>query len=242
MNTSTDRPVAVVTGGAGGLGSAVARELADAGFFVFINFLSSEDRAHSLAKELEGMAEAVRADVSSPPQVRAMAEVISSRAGRLDVLVNNAGIAVDGLLVRYPEIEWERVIDINLKGCFNCIQALVPLMIESGGGHVVNISSRSGIAGRAGQAAYSAAKAGLIGFGKTLARELAKDGILVNTVVPGYMATEMGRAAERALGMARDESLLGSLTGEAEVARFIAGLCRLSGVTGQVFVVDSRLV
>jgi 3-oxoacyl-[acyl-carrier protein] reductase len=132
------------------------------------------------------------------------------------------------------------VIETNLTGSFNVIRALSPLMVQSGGGHIVNISSRSGLSGKAGQAAYSAAKAAVLGLTRTAAAELATDNIRVNAVLPGYLMTEMGKAAEKASHAAKEASLLKRLSDPQEVAGFIAFLVSTEGVTGQVFSIDSR--
>jgi 3-oxoacyl-[acyl-carrier protein] reductase len=207
-----------------------------------VNFLTSGSEAVRLKNQLGGSCHLFKADVSSHNEVNAMADFVRDKFGRLDNLINNAGLAVDGLLVRYDEDAWDRVIDVNLKGCFLCIRALSSLMAETGGGHVVNIASYSGLKGKAGQAAYSAAKAGVIGMSKTLAREMAPLDIRVNTVLPGYMETRMGAGAERALLKAREDSMLGRLSDPEEVAGFIGYLCATRTITGQVFSLDSREV
>lgn len=233
--------VALVTGASRGLGKEIGLTLAQKGYTLVVNFLTSGHAAEKVAAAAGGDSFSLQADVGDPAQVRRMSGVIEARCGRLDVIVNNAGIARDNLLVRQSEKEWNEVIKTNLTGCFNVIRTLSPLMVKSGGGHVVNISSRSGLTGKTGQAAYSAAKAALLGLTCTAAQELAAHHIRVNAVLPGYLMTEMGRTAERAADAAREASLLKRLSDPAEVAGFIAFLVSTEGVTGQVFRLDSRL-
>jgi 3-oxoacyl-[acyl-carrier protein] reductase len=170
-----------------------------------------------------------------------MASEIGGRWGRLDVLVNNAGITRDGLLVMFREDDWDRVQGVNLTGPFLTTRACVPLMEKAGGGHIVNIASRSGTKGKAGQSAYSASKAGLVGLTFTAARELGPGNIRVNAVLPGYLPTDMGASSENAMAMAREHSALGRLADPAETASFIAWLVGTAGITGRVFDLDSRL-
>lgn len=233
--------VSLVTGGASGFGAQISSRLASCGHAVVVSYLSSEQLAQRLAEGIGEKCLPLRADLTAGDDVEALARSIRVRFGRLDNLVSNAGINVDGLMVRYGVEDWERVLDVNLKGCFRLVQALVPLMREAGGGHIVNMASLSALRGRRGQAAYSASKSALIGFGKALAAELAPDNIRVNTILPGYMATPMGMKSPSALRTAREESLLGVLSDPAEVSDFIAFLCSTRTISGQVFVLDSRM-
>ncbi len=233
--------VALVTGASRGLGREIALALAGRGHAVFVNYLSAEREAAEVVRKAGPDAVAVKADVADPGQVQTMADRISQEAGRIDVIVNNAGVAKDNLLVRQSEKEWDLLIRTNLNGCFHVIRSLAPLMVKSGGGHIVNISSRSGLIGKAGQAAYSAAKAALLGITRTSAAELALYNIRVNAVLPGYMKTEMGASAERAIETAKEASLLKRLSDPGEVAQFVAYLVGTESVTGQVFSLDSRV-
>ncbi len=233
--------VALVTGASRGLGKEIALTLARSGYAVVVNYLTAEGAAEEVVAAAGGGSFSLRADVSDPKQVQSMPCLIGARCGRLDVVVNNAGITRDNLLIRQSEQEWDEVMSTNLKGPFNVMRAFSPLMVKSGGGHIVNISSRSGLAGKAGQAAYSAAKAALFGLTRTAAAELAAKNIRVNTVLPGYLTTEMGRRAEKAIAAAKEASLLRRLSDPAEVAGFIAFLVSTKGVTGQIFSLDSRL-
>ncbi|GBE00216.1 3-oxoacyl-[acyl-carrier-protein] reductase FabG [bacterium BMS3Abin07] len=232
--------ITLITGGAGGLGSALSRKLASEGHSVIVNYRSSEYEALKLKDELGDQCRLVRADISSRDEVRDMAHHIEKSFGRLDNLINNAGISEDCLLIRFPEEKWDSIIDINLKGCFNCIQVMFPLMKDTGG-HIVNISSYSGVKGREGQCAYSASKAGIIGFSRSLAKEMSRFRIRVNTVLPGYMETRMGKGTGHAIELAIKESILNTLSDPDEVAGFVSYLCTTKNITGQVFFLDSRI-
>jgi 3-oxoacyl-[acyl-carrier protein] reductase len=233
------RKVALVTGASRGLGAHVARALAGAGYRVAVNYRRDEEAARRVAAELpEGLS--IRGDVGSAAEVSGMAGLLEERWGRLDVLVNNAGIVRDALLLALGEEDWDQVMRTNLAGCFHTTKLLSPLMALSGGGHVVNVSSRAAFRGGAGQAAYSASKAALLGLTASAARELAGDNIRVNAVLPGYMATDMGRSRPGAVKRARKESLLGRLADPGEAASFVAWLAGTEGITGQVFSLDSR--
>jgi 3-oxoacyl-[acyl-carrier protein] reductase len=234
------RKVALVTGASRGLGREIALMLGMEGYFLFVNYLNDEAGAADVADRARSGALAVRADVSDAGEVAGMSGLIKEKSGRLDLLVNNAGVTGDSLLPRLSEEKWRRVIDTNLRGCFNAMRALAPLMAGSGGGHMVNISSRSGVVGRAGQAAYSASKAALLGLTLTAARELGGQNIRVNAVIPGYMPTSMGTHAPEAMKRAMEESLLGRLSSPAEVASFVCWLAGTEGITGQAFSLDSR--
>jgi 3-oxoacyl-[acyl-carrier protein] reductase len=233
------RRVALVTGGSRGLGAAIATVLGRAGFGVAVNYLKGEAGANEVA-QAAGDAVALRANVEDEVQVRRMADEIGARWGRLDVLVNNAGISRDSLLVRLSEKDWDDTLGINLKGSFNTTRVFAPMLRDSGGGHVVNVSSRSGFSGNAGQSAYSASKAALLGLTCSAAVELAQYDIRVNAVLPGYMPTDMGAGAGTAMERARGESLLKRLSEPDEVASFILWLVGTRAITGQMFSLDSR--
>jgi 3-oxoacyl-[acyl-carrier protein] reductase len=230
--------VALITGGSRGFGAEVARAFGRAGYAVAVNYLGRGTEAEAVAKSIGGDAVAFKADVGSPADVEMMARAINDRWGRLDVLVNNAGIVRDALFVRYAEADWDEIMRVNLKGCFNAVRACVPLM--EGRGHIVNISSRTALVGKPGQAAYSASKAALMGFTRSLAKELGKMGIRVNALMPGYLPTDMGRSAGAAMERAQEESMLGSLSDPDEAASFVLWLAGTENITGQVFVLDSR--
>ena len=233
--------VAVVTGASRGLGREVAFALGRSGYNVAVNYHHSQKEAAAVVLGIGGQSMAVKADVGSVQDVELMVGKVLDEWGRIDVRINNAGITRDGLMIRYGEADWDEVFRVNLKGCFNTVKSIAPLMIRSGGGHIINISSYSGVRGKAGQVAYSASKASVIGFTSSLAKELGEHNIRVNCVLPGYMPTEMGVHAEGAMKRAEEESILDCLSDPGEVAGFIAYLVTTKTVTGQVFSLDSRL-
>lgn len=233
---------ALVTGGSRGLGADMALALSAEGYRVAVNYRQSlEDARHVAARAVGPEVVLMRGDVSSASDVSVMAGLVTRLWGRLDLLVNNAGVSRDALILRTSEESWDEHVAVNLKGALNMTRALARTMKSSGGGHVVNISSRSGTRGKAGQAAYSASKGALVGLTLTAARELARSGIRVNAVLPGYMATDMGRAAGAAMAGARGQSLMGTLGHPADLSSFILWLAQTSTVTGQVFSIDSRI-
>lgn len=236
-----DTKTALITGASRGLGRSIALTLARCGYTIIVNYLSSQDKAEEVARAAGGGSFAIRADVGDAGDVSALAAEIDSRFGRLDLLVNNAGITGDSLLLRQTEEEWDRVIRTNLTGSFLVIRTLAPLLIKAEGGHIINLASHSGARGKAGQAAYSASKAGITGLTLSAAAELAEHGIRVNAVMPGYLATDMGDLAERARDEARSKSLLKDLASDQEAADCIAYLVTTSHITGQVFSLDSRI-
>ena len=233
--------IALITGASRGLGRTLSLTLARNNYTVIINYYSSNHDAEEVARIAGGNSCSFRADVGDRAQVRAMASDITTRFGRLDLVINNAGIAKDNLLLRQSENEWDMVIGTNLTGCFNIIRTMSPLMINSGEGHIVNISSHSGFRGKAGQAAYSASKAGLLGLTLSAAKELGGSGIRVNAVMPGYLMTEMGLKDGKAVESARNSSILKTLSSDKEAADFIMFLVRTRNITGQVFSLDSRI-
>lgn len=186
--------VAVVTGGSRGIGRAVCLRLASMGAKVYVNFVSRSDAADAVVQEIEkagGVAYALGFDVADSAAVKEAFEMVVKESGGVDILINNAGITRDGLFLRMKEADWDAVLTTNLKGAFLCAKAVVKGMVKKRAGRIVNISSLSGVSGNAGQANYSAAKAGLIGFSKSLAKEVAPRGITVNCVAPGFISTEI---------------------------------------------------
>lgn len=232
----------MVTGAARGLGREIALTLAGSDYNVAINYLASGSEAKEMAEEMGERAFIVKADVGDIKQVKGMAAAIYKKWGRVDVLINNAGIARDKLLLKTSEEDWDEVLRVNLKGCFNTIRAFSHIMIKSRGGHIINISSYSGLKGKEGQAAYSASKAAILGLTYTAAKELAEYNIRVNALLPGYMRTGMGIAAAKAMEKARAESISGSLSKPEEAAEFVAYILRTDNITGQVFSLDSRII
>ncbi len=235
----------IVTGASRGLGREIALRFGSAGENVLVGYLAGEAEARDTARRIRdqgGNAEVHRADLRSTLDVEAMVRAAVDRWGRIDVLVNNAGVARDGLALRMPEQDWDEVLDINLKGPFRCIRAVSSIMMRRRSGVVINVSSITGMQGREGQANYSSSKAGLIGLTRAAARELGRYDIRVNAVLPGFLATEMTQAAPPAVReQALRENLLGRSTELSEVAEFVYRLSLMRHVSGQVFNLDSRV-
>ena len=183
---------ALVTGASKGIGKAIALRLAEMGVKVAVNYNTSSAAAEDVVKAIQEQGVesfSIQADVSKPDQVAAMVEKVSEAWGNIDILVNNAGIIDDGLLVRMSDEAWDRVIGTNLNGTFYCTRAVIRSMMRQRWGRVINIGSVVGIRGNAGQVNYSASKAGIMGFTKSLAKEIATRNVTVNTVTPGYIST-----------------------------------------------------
>ena len=186
--------VVVVTGASRGLGRAIAAEMGRGGAKVVVNYSRSKEPAEELVKQISedgGEAIAVQGDVSDPEQAKALIDRTIEHFRRIDVLVNNAGINIDRTLKRLSIEDWDKVIQVDLNSAFYTVHAALPHMMEAGGGKIINMSSFVGEAGNIGQANYSAAKAGLLGFTKTAAKELARNGITVNSICPGFIETDM---------------------------------------------------
>ncbi|MCS5385747.1 3-oxoacyl-[acyl-carrier-protein] reductase [Staphylococcus aureus] len=185
---------AVVTGASRGIGRSIALQLAEEGYNVAVNYAGSKEKAEAVVEEIKAKGVdsfAIQANVADADEVKAMIKEVVSQFGSLDVLVNNAGITRDNLLMRMKEQEWDDVIDTNLKGVFNCIQKATPQMLRQRSGAIINLSSVVGAVGNPGQANYVATKAGVIGLTKSAARELASRGITVNAVAPGFIVSDM---------------------------------------------------
>ena len=245
MKVDLGGKVALVTGGSRGIGKAVAGRLAAAGATVALVDVVDPDLVQAAAQEIGGGAIAVQANVTDSDQVSAAVSQVEEALGPIDVLVNNAGITRDGLLIRMSEADWGAVLDVNLKGVFIMTKAVARGMMKRRSGRVVNIASVVGITGNAGQANYSASKAGVIGFTKTVAKELASRNVLVNAVAPGFIDTDMTKALPEA---AREALLklvplgrLGSAENVADAVLFLSSDLA-SYVTGQVVVVDGGMV
>jgi acetoacetyl-CoA reductase len=186
--------VVVVTGASRGLGRAIAAEMGRGGAKVVVNYSRSKEPAEELVQQISedgGEAIAVQGDVSDPEQAQNLIDRTIQQFGRIDVLVNNAGINIDRTLKRLSIEDWDKVIQVDLNSAFYTVHAALPHMMEAGGGKIINMSSFVGEAGNIGQANYSAAKAGLLGFTKTAAKELARNGITVNSICPGFIETDM---------------------------------------------------
>lgn len=185
---------ALVTGASRGIGRSIALQLAEEGYNVAVNYAGSKEKAEAVVEEIKAKGVdsfAIQANVADADEVKTMIKEVVSQFGSLDVLVNNAGITRDNLLMRMKEQEWDDVIDTNLKGVFNCIQKATPQMLRQRSGAIINLSSVVGAVGNPGQANYVATKAGVIGLTKSAARELASRGITVNAVAPGFIVSDM---------------------------------------------------
>lgn len=239
--------VAVITGGSRGIGRAIALKMASEGASVVISYNNNETAAQetlTLIKEIGGEGIAVKGNITSREDCKTLAVMTLDKFEKIDILVNNAGITRDNIVARMKEIEWQNVIDTNLTGAFNCTQAFMrPFLKQKTGGRIINISSIVGISGSAGQANYSAAKAGLIGFTKSLAKEVASRNITVNAIAPGFISTEMTEA----LTENQKENILSiiplSRVGKPEEIAEVALFLATSGgyITGQVISVDGGL-
>jgi 3-oxoacyl-[acyl-carrier protein] reductase len=229
---------ALVTGASRGIGRAIAAELARAGADVVIGYRSGSDEAQALAAELG--ARAVQADVSSPDEAARLVE----EAGDLDILVNNAGLTRDGLLARMSDDDWRTVIETNLSSVFYTCRAVTRSMMRKRSGSIVNVSSIVGVHGNWGQTNYAASKAGIIGFTKSLARELGSRGVRANVVAPGYVKTQLTDVLpEDATKAMLDHTPLGRLGEPEDVAGAVRFLCSddASFITGEVLLVDGGL-
>lgn len=240
--------VAVVTGASRGIGRAVALKLAADGAAVAINYNGSAGRAEEVQKEIQaqgGTAGVYQCDVSDFAACEQFIQTVIKEYGRIDILVNNAGITRDGLLMRMSEEDFDKVLDTNLKGTFHCIRFTSRQMLKQKSGRIINLSSVSGVAGNAGQANYSASKAGVIGLTKAVAKELASRHITVNAIAPGFIETEMTDALGDAV---KEEAVkqiplgcFGKPEDVAELAAFLAS-DRAGYITGQVIHVDGGMV
>lgn len=235
------RRVVVVTGGSRGIGRAICLELAGEGVDVWFNHYDPDDEAAGQTQEMVEAKGATcrwkRFSVADPAEVKAFFDEIVETSGRVDVLVNNAGITMDGLLVRMRPEQFMKVIEVNLLGTFLCLQAAARIMMSQRSGAIVNIASVVGLMGNAGQANYAASKAGVIGLTKTAARELAPRGVRVNAVAPGFIETEMTAAIPQKLAEAMKAMIpLGRAGQPEDVARVVAFLAsdKAAYVTGQV--------
>lgn len=244
-----NKKTALITGAARGIGREIAIKLAKEGYDVAINYRTMNDELQQLKTRIEQDCNVkcalVQGDVASFEDAEKMVKETVEALGKIDVLVNNAGITKDGLLMRMAKEDFESVIDINLVGTFNVTRNVIPLMVKQKSGRVINISSVVGVAGNAGQTNYSASKAGIIGFTKSLAREVASRNILVNAVAPGFIATDMTSV----LNDAQKENIstqiplkrMGTAEDVANLVKFLASE-EASYITGQVINVDGGMI
>lgn len=240
--------VVLVTGAARGIGKEIAIQFARSGYDVSVNYRTKTDELDELKDEIEknGVKCAlVQGDVARFEEAESIVNETVEKLGKIDVLVNNAGITKDGLLMRMSKDDFEKVIDINLVGTFNVTRNVIPLMIKQKSGRIISISSVVGVAGNAGQTNYSASKAGIIGFTKSLAKEVASRNILVNAVAPGFIATDMTSVLSDAVKENINNQIplrkMGTAEDVAKVVKFLASEDS-SYITGQVINVDGGMI
>ncbi|MFZ5775852.1 MAG: 3-oxoacyl-[acyl-carrier-protein] reductase [Thermodesulfobacteriota bacterium] len=239
--------IALVTGGSRGIGRAIALRLASMGATVVVNYVSNPAAADEVVAAISaagGKAESVRCNVGKSEEVEAMIKGITDQHGRLDILVNNAGITRDGLLMKMKDEQWDEVLGTNLKSVFLCTRAVCRSMMKQRWGRIINITSVIGFAGNAGQANYAAAKAGIVGFTKSTAKELASRGITVNGVAPGYIVTDMTSGlSEEITNTIKSEIPMGVLGSAEDIAGAVAFLASDDAryVTGQFIHVNGGM-
>lgn len=243
-----DKKVALITGGNRGIGKEIAKVLANEGYDIAINYRSENDELLNTKNEIESFGVEcilVKADVSKYEECENMVKETIEHYGKIDVLVNNAGITKDTLFLRMKEDDFKSVIDVNLVGTFNVTKQVVPYMTKARSGRIINLSSVVGVSGNAGQANYSASKAGIIGFTKSLAKELASRNILVNAVAPGYIKTDMTAVLKEEQKEAIVNQIPLRREGEAKdvanLVKFLAGE-ESSYITGQVIHIDGGML
>ena len=239
------KQVIVITGASRGLGRALALRLGEPQTAVLVNYLKRKEEAEKVVCELSAQgaeAESYAADVRSAPEVKMMMKAVQSRWGRLDLLIHNAGIRRDALVIKMSEEAWNEVMDTHLTGAFHCLSSAAGPMKAQGGGHMILISSIGGLQGRTGQANYAAAKAGLIGLTQAAAREWGPFNIRVNAVLPGFLPTEMTRSLASETRQALiEQNVLGRPSSMEEVTGFIHWLTTTQNISGQVFNLDNRI-
>ena len=243
----TEKRVALVTGASRGIGRAIALKLAEDDCLVIVNYRGAKEKAEEVKAEIErrgGEAAVYSCDVADFEACEAMFLEVVKSCGHIDVLVNNAGIVKDGLLMAMKEEDFSKVVDVNLKGTFHCIRHAARQMIRQRSGRIINMASVVGIQGNAGQANYAASKAGIIGLTKAAAKELASRGITVNAVAPGFIETDMTAAlSEKVRAGALEHIPLGSFGKPGDVANAVAFLAseKARYITGQVLSVDGGM-
>ncbi|MBU2538309.1 MAG: 3-oxoacyl-[acyl-carrier-protein] reductase [Proteobacteria bacterium] len=244
---SLSEKIAVVTGGSRGIGRAICLRLAAQGATVMVNYVSNPAAAEETVQSIRaagGKAEPVQFNVAVAAEIEAAFKNILDAHGRVDILVNNAGITRDGLLMKMKDEQWDEVLNTNLKGVFLCTKAVSRAMMKQRWGRIINITSVIGFAGNAGQANYAAAKAGIVGFTKSVAKELASRGITVNGVAPGYIVTDMTRdLSEEVTNTIKNEIPMGTLGEPDDIAGAVAFLASDDAryVTGQFIHVNGGM-
>ena len=243
-----ERKVVLITGGSRGIGKSIALKYAEEGYNIVINYISSKTDVTELEKEFneKGVRSLIlRADVSNTDEVDNLVKKAIEKFGRIDVLVNNAGITRDGLLMRMKEEDFDRVVEINLKGTFIVTKAVIPYMVKKREGNIINLASVVGVTGNAGQCNYSASKAGIIGFTKSVAKELASRNIRVNAVAPGFIDTDMTSVLNEDIKKNINSQIpmkrMGTSKERANVVYFL-GSEASSYITGQVINIDGGMV
>ena len=244
----SENKVALITGATRGIGKEIALELAANGFDIAVNYRSEQAGMEELKKEIEKnnvRCEFVKADVANFEECESMVKETIEKFGKIDVLVNNAGITKDGLIMRMKKEDFESVIDVNLTGTFNVTRNVIPHMLKQRSGRIINVSSVVGVAGNAGQTNYSASKAGIIGFTKSLAKEVASRNILVNAIAPGFIDTDMTSVLSDAVKEGINAQIplkrMGTPKEVAKVVKFLSSEDS-SYVTGQVLNIDGGMV
>ncbi|WP_320664083.1 3-oxoacyl-[acyl-carrier-protein] reductase [Prochlorococcus sp. MIT 1223] len=237
---------ALITGASRGIGKAIALALAETGAEIIVNYSQSPDKAESVVESIQangGNAYSVKANIAEESSVNEMINIVLERSKRIDVLVNNAGITKDGLLMRMKTEDWQAVLNLNLNGAFFCTRGVARQMLKQKQGRIINISSVVGLMGNAGQTNYAASKAGLIGLTKSTAKEFASRGITVNSVTPGFISTDMTKEINNdAIISAIPLGRLGKPEDVAGTVRFLASDPAAAYITGQTFNVDGGMI
>lgn len=247
MNVDLKNKVVVITGSSKGIGRELARNFAYEGASVVINYFHSENEAIELFKEISNYNSnclLVKADVTNYDDVLNMYHQVINKYSRVDTLINNAGKCDDDLIYFMSEEKWNRIIDVNLTGTFLCCKAFTKIMARQNCGKIFNISSLKGQEGCAGQTNYSASKAGLIGFTKSLAKEVGQFNISVNAVCPGFIVTDLNRHNQKKVSIARNKSVLDLSSTLSDFINFMMMMCsdNIQGISGRVFTLDSRIL
>lgn len=239
---------AIVTGSSRGIGRAIAKKLASQGVNIVLNYRSNDEQAIEVENELKEFGVEVlkvKADISKLDEAEKLIKAAKERFNKIDIMVNNAGVTIDKLLIRMKEEDFDNVINVNLKGVFNCLKSIAPVMLRQKCGNIINISSVVGLTGNAGQVNYAASKAGVIGMTKSLAKELGSRGITVNAVAPGFIETDMTQDLNEEYKKKIQEEIplkrFGAAEDVADVVSFLAS-DDAKYVTGQVIHVDGGMV